>query len=69
MTDPTLTPPSPPATEEKTRAPRTTEVIILRGYQPEEPGAEFLREGAKVTLPEKEARAIIRLGIANFPED
>jgi hypothetical protein len=57
------------ATEEKTRAPRTSEVIILRGYQPEEPGADFLKEGTKITLPEKEARTIIRLGIATFPED
>ena len=56
-------------TEEKTRAPRTSEVLILRGYQPEEPGAEFLQPGVKVTLPEREAKTIIRLGIATFPED
>jgi len=58
-----------PTIEEKTRAPRTSEVIILRGYQPEEPGANFLQSGTKVTLPEREAKTIIRLGIATFPED
>jgi hypothetical protein len=58
-----------PNTEEKTRAPRTSEVIILRGYQPEEPGADFLQPGVKISLPEREAKTIIRLGIATFPED
>lgn len=60
---------SGPIADEKTRAPRTSEVIILRGYQPEDPGADFLKEGTKVTLPEREAKTIIRLGIATFPED
>ena len=62
--DPAPAPEAPAAEPAKTMS-----VLILRGYQPMTEGAEFIREDATTDLPEVEAKKLVRIGAATFPED
>jgi hypothetical protein len=52
-----------------------TEVKLLRGYQPEDENSRLHGQGIKrmpgeiLTLPDKEARRLIRLGAATYPDE